>query len=88
VLAAKGRIRSGSEVDEYCSLQLTTQEARSVAEALEDAGLEPDPEVSWVVLQYRLSTPDGSANVISIRFEPYLPHGEWTCSTCDPSPGF
>jgi hypothetical protein len=66
---------------------LTTEEARAVAQALEDAGL---PSVG---LRYSFEIPGTSVdpprpqkgpvrNEVSIGFTPYLPHGETVCLAC------
>jgi hypothetical protein len=64
----------------HCT-DLTTEEARALSDALDAAGLEPfDGEHNAShVLTYRLETP-GPIQVV--QFEPYLPHGEVTCSAC------
>ncbi|HLA93250.1 MAG TPA: hypothetical protein VJO36_06940 [Actinomycetota bacterium] len=67
---------SGS--DQSCS-DLTTDEARSFVEALSDAGIAPDPRPDWR-LEYRLA--EVEIGGVAIWFEPYLPHGEVTCSAC------
>jgi hypothetical protein len=70
---------------------LTTEEARALAQALDDAGItQPTPSDQ---LAYRFEIPGTSVdlpppakgrarNAIFITFEPYLPHGEWECSPC------
>jgi hypothetical protein len=70
---------------------LTTEEARALARALDDAGLkQPTPAAG---LGYLFEIPGTSVdprppakgpvrNAIFIGFEPYLPHGEWECSPC------
>jgi hypothetical protein len=70
---------------------LTTEEARALARALDDAGLkEKTPEAE---LAYLFEIPGTSVylpppnkgrvrNAVFIGFEPYLPHGEWECSPC------
>jgi hypothetical protein len=62
----------------HCS-DLTTEEARALREALDAAGVEQFKAVERYGLTYRLEIP-GSLQVIA--FEPYLPHGEFTCSPC------
>lgn len=62
----------------HCS-DLTTEEARALREALNAAGVEQFKAVASYGLTYRLEIP-GSLQVIA--FEPYLPHGEFTCSPC------
>ena len=63
----------------YCS-KLATEEAREVAEAL--SGLDRDRRFHNVILGYRLAEPVNNLNATSIWFEPYFPHGEYTCSAC------
>jgi hypothetical protein len=66
----------------YCA-KLTTEEAREVAEPF--SGRDHDPRFSEVILGYRLATPADPTNLdatSSIWFEPYLPHGQITCSSC------
>ena len=58
---------------------VTTNEARSLAKALDGAG--PAKEEDGLVLSYRFNAPNPSRQVW-IAFEPYLPHGETTCSPC------
>jgi len=60
---------------------LTTEEARTLREALDAAGLEQFEcmRVAPYVLTYRLKIPEP---IRVIQFEPYLPHGEITCSAC------
>jgi hypothetical protein len=56
---------------EYC-FDVTTDEARALVAALEDAGLKRRGA-------YRLNFSVGTAHVY---FEPYLPHGEFICTAC------
>jgi hypothetical protein len=70
---------------------LTTEEARALAQALDAAGLkQPTPAAQ---LAYTFEIPGTSVdpplpekgrvrNQVFISFEPYLPHGEWICSPC------
>jgi hypothetical protein len=60
---------------------LTTEEARVLREALDAAGLEQFEgiRIAPYVLSYRLKIP---GPIRAIVFEPYLPHGEITCSAC------
>jgi hypothetical protein len=60
---------------------LTTEEARALDEALNAAGLKQfnDRRIDPYVLAYRLEIP---GPIRAIMFEPYLPHGEFTCSAC------
>ena len=76
-------------VTRYVS-DLTTEEARALARALDDAGLrEKTPQAA---LEYLFEIPGTSVdlpppwgrvrNAVFIAFEPYLPHGESICSPC------
>jgi hypothetical protein len=65
------------EVD-TCS-DLSTQEARDVTEALDAAGIE---RVNARVLEYRFEAATGRRETVHVYLEPYLPHGETTCSAC------
>ncbi len=61
---------------------LTTAEARALGDALIAAGLEQfrdDQRIDLSVLAYRLEI---SGRIGAVFFEPYLPHGEFTCSPC------
>jgi len=58
---------------------VTTKGARSLAKALDDAG--PVKKGGAFHLNYRFDAPSPSRQVW-IVFEPYLPHGETTCSAC------
>ena len=74
-------------VTDYCS-DLTTEEARTLAKALEDAGPteKADPDGSFRTdsfrLDYTFDAPAQGQRGVSIYFEPYLPHGEIICSPC------
>ncbi len=70
---------------------LTTEEARALAQTLDDAGIKQATPSDQ--LAYRFEIPRTSVdlpppakgrvrNAIFITFEPYLPHGEWECSPC------
>ena len=63
---------------EYCS-DLTTDEARAVAVALDDAGLERRGAAR---LNYEIEAPGSNPGQANVWFEPYLPHGEIICSVC------
>lgn len=63
---------------EYCS-DMTTDEARAVAVALDDAGFHEDGSSR---LNYRIEAPGSNPGEAYVWFEPYLPHGEITCSVC------
>jgi hypothetical protein len=64
---------------EYCS-DLTTDEARAIAVALDDAGLERGGDAYR--LHYRIEAPGSNPGEASVYFEPYLPHGEIVCTVC------
>jgi hypothetical protein len=59
---------------------VTVEETRALAEALHDARFERFEPAK--VLAYRFEVPGRSGDTITISFEPYLPHGETTCSPC------
>jgi hypothetical protein len=86
------RVESGPSVDgegtrywvQYCS-EVTTEEARALAEALDDdPGFEKDSVVEAYGLVYQTAIgPSGSFDpTVLVAFEPILPHGDWTCSPC------
>lgn len=64
---------------EYCS-DLTTDEARAIAVALDDAGLDRADGANR--LHYRIEAPGSNRGEASVYFEPYLPHGEIVCTVC------
>jgi hypothetical protein len=79
-----------TSVTRYVS-ELTTEEARALAQALDDSGLKQQTPADQ--LAYRFEIPGTSVdlpppakgpvpNAIFIAFEPYLPHGEWICAPC------
>jgi hypothetical protein len=77
----------GNSHAEACS-ELTTAEARALAEALEDEGYEhAEPTVGQgatlgdFTLAYFVEIP-GTAQGVGVGFEPMLPHGEWICPAC------
>jgi hypothetical protein len=63
---------------EYCA-DMTTDEARAVAVALDDAGFHEDGSSR---LNYRIEAPGSNPGEADVWFEPYLPHGEIPCSVC------
>lgn len=67
----------------YCS-DATTEEARALAEALRDGGLEQGGRAfdRAFQLSYTFDVPGSTGEKAGISFEPYLPHGEWICSPC------
>jgi hypothetical protein len=64
----------------WCS-DLTTDEARVLSTALDDAGVAREDRL-WLAYSIPASRERLVAGTILIYFEPYLPHGEWTCSPC------
>ena len=56
--------------------ELTTDDTRALAEALNQAGLEPFAVPGEAVLRYRLEDPYQSGNSLYLSFGPVLPHGE------------
>jgi hypothetical protein len=64
-----------------CS-DLTTDEAREVADALEGAGLGQDEFQQAYGLTYYVEAGSSVPKEVVIRFEPILPHGEVGCSGC------
>jgi hypothetical protein len=83
-LAAPGDIRP---LTDYCS-DMTIDEARPLARALEDAGptKKADPDGTWrtdyVQLNYEFEGSAEGLEGVFVSFEPYLPHGETICSPC------
>jgi hypothetical protein len=63
---------------EYC-FDATTEEARALVGALEDGGL---VRRNAFRLNYRAEARGPNPKAAFIYFEPYLPHGEFTCSAC------
>ena len=60
---------------------VTTKGARALAKALDGAG--PAKKGGAFHLNYTFETaPGASRKEVAIIFEPYLPHGETTCSAC------
>jgi hypothetical protein len=62
----------------YCA-DMTTDEARAIATGLDDAGFH---ESGSSRLNYRIEAPGSNPGEVDVSFEPYLPHGEITCSVC------
>ncbi len=60
---------------------VTTNEARSLAKALDDAGPAAARKGGAINLNYRFDAP-GPSRQVWISFSPYLPHGETTCLGC------
>ncbi len=65
-----------------CS-SVTTEDARAIAGALEDAGFRQNEEFQKAFgLTYYFTPGRSLRNEMVIRFEPILPHGEVGCSSC------
>lgn len=76
VMTSPGHVR---RVFYHCS-DLSTEEARGLASDLDKA--EPTKKGGAARLNYQFGAKDGSGDTVQIYFEPYLPHGEITCSVC------
>ncbi len=67
----------------YCA-DVTTEEARAIAKALDDAGFEQGAYENLRRLEYESAGPTGHAYESDVKvvviFEPILPHGESPCS--------
>ena len=61
---------------------LTTEEARAVAQALDDAGLGTSFEIPGTSVDPAPPEKGPVRNVVGIGFTPYLPHGETVCLAC------
>ena len=60
---------------------VTSNEARSLAKALDGAGPATKREGGAIDLNYKFDAP-GPSRQVWIGFDPFLPHGEVTCSSC------
>ena len=60
---------------------VTTNEARSLAKALDGAGPAFARKGGLLDLNYKFDAP-GPSRQVWIGFNPFLPHGEVTCSRC------
>jgi hypothetical protein len=60
--------------------EVTTEEARGLAAALDDAGVKREQGV--YALAYSGKAPGPTGNTFSITFEPILPDGQSICSSC------
>lgn len=60
---------------------VTTEEARSLAKALDGAGPATARKGGAINLNYKFDAP-GPSRQVWISFDPFLPHGEVTCSAC------
>jgi hypothetical protein len=60
---------------------VTTNEARSLAKALDGAGPATARKGGAIRLHYTFDAP-GPSRQVWISFDPFLPHGEVTCSQC------
>jgi hypothetical protein len=72
--------------DPYCS-EVTTDEARALAEIFDDAAFEQDERENPHRLNYHFEpsvplAPGPIENTVDIFFEPYLPHGKTHCLQC------
>jgi hypothetical protein len=76
LFGSPGRFRP---VTDHC-VRMSTEEARAVFEALEAAGLERF--MRRYRLAFRSAVPGGKDEAVHVYFEPYLPHGDITCSAC------
>jgi hypothetical protein len=86
VLRRGGSVRWGDNPPTDCSV-VPTKEARAIARALDDAGLEEGVVGNGIDaglggLTYRLKAPEGRPGHVYVFFEPALPHGEWICTAC------
>ena len=61
---------------------LTTEEARAVTQALDDAGLGTSFEIPGTSVDPAPPEKGPVRNVVGIGFTPYLPHGETVCLAC------
>jgi len=81
LLRAKGRRIAD---DDFCVYEVTTEEARAIAVALDVAGLERDDPEVWQA--YTIDTPEAIRkqgwNQGLVAFLTILPHGEVICSHC------
>jgi hypothetical protein len=59
----------------------TTNEARSLAKAFDGAGPADARKGGFINLNYKFDAP-GPSRQVWINFDPFLPHGEVTCSQC------
>lgn len=86
LLRRRGFAPRGSIPPQACSV-VPTEEARAVARALDDAGLEQGVvgngiDASLGGLTYRFKAPNRRPGYVYVGFEPTLPHGEWVCTPC------
>lgn len=63
----------------WCS-DVTTEDARALSAVLDAAGLKREAPANWLAYNLRAAGPE--RGTIQVSFEPYLPHGETTCSPC------
>jgi hypothetical protein len=63
-------------------LALSTEDARLLDRALDEAGLPRDQQRNRFLLQYQLDDPLEDAAVLRIAFEPQFPDGSISCSAC------
>jgi hypothetical protein len=77
--ALRGRDWNARGAEPGWCFAVTTEEARSLAKALDGAG--PAKKGGAIGLNYTFKAP-GPSRQVWITFGPYLPHGETTCSRC------
>ena len=65
-------------VVDHC-VEMPIDEARIALDALEAAGFERFMPGSRLAFRFQISD---TTDMVHIYFEPYLPHGEITCSAC------
>jgi hypothetical protein len=71
---ARDLLRLGTKVDQ-AAYELTTENTRALAEALNEGGLVPMP-MGEPVLRYALEDSHAPGNTLYVLFAPILPHGE------------
>ncbi|HLA93320.1 MAG TPA: hypothetical protein VJO36_07295 [Actinomycetota bacterium] len=83
LLGGRDRTRYGaSDAGIYCS-DVTTKEARTLAETFDAAGIALEDRSLYSRLGNPVESPDLPHGEVSIYFEPYLPHDEFLlCSPC------
>jgi hypothetical protein len=87
VLRRRGPVRRAHHRPPTDCSVVPTEEARAIAQALEDAGLEEGVVGSGIDAShggdtYRFKAPEGRPGYVYVFFEPTLPHGEWICLPC------
>jgi hypothetical protein len=87
LLRAAPETHASNDPGPFGCRDMTTEVARALAQVLDDAGFDRDPLLSTSVLDYAFEpsvaiVPGPIENMVTISFEPYLPHGEAICSPC------